>query len=121
MGVAFFGRKGKPAVAEVQQNGEIDDSKVIKDTPKEVLVPECIRIGLPSVTKLEAIEMAGQVLVDGGYVTPEYIAAMKERETVLSTYIGEGVAIPHGVGTSRGQILHSGICVLQFPEGIEYQ
>jgi mannitol/fructose-specific phosphotransferase system IIA component len=85
-----------------------------------ILVPANIRVGLKSVTKDDAIEMAGKLLVEGGYVTRAYIAAMKERETVMSTYVGEGVAIPHGVGTARDQILHNGICILQFPEGVEY-
>lgn len=116
MGFLFSGKKAQPKRAEVPANAVTEGNR-----EQTVLIPESIRIGLKSVTKNEAIEMAGQVLVDGGYVTPEYITAMKEREKVLSTYIGEGVAIPHGVGNSKDQIIHSGICILQFPEGIEYQ
>lgn len=46
--------------------------------------------------KYEAITMAGQLLVDAGHVTEEYIPKMLEREEVVSTYMGEGLAIPHG-------------------------
>lgn len=121
MGISFFRKKEQPVTKETRQNVEIDGGQCELNEEKAVLIPECIRIGLKSVSKDEAIEMAGQVLVDAGYVTADYIGAMKERETVLSTYIGEGVAIPHGVGTARGQIMHSGICILQFPEGVVYQ
>jgi mannitol/fructose-specific phosphotransferase system IIA component len=120
MSMSFFSKKNKPAMTGTRQKVDIDGNQPEQNGNQAVLVPECIRIGLKSVTKDEAIEMAGQLLVDSGYVRPEYIGAMKERETVLSTYIGDGVAIPHGVGTSRDQIIHSGICILQFPEGIEY-
>ena len=121
MGFLFSDKKTQQKRAEVQENAAMDGNQEQINKEQTVLIPECIRIGLKSVTKNEAIEMAGQLLVDGGYVTSEYITAMKEREKVLSTYIGEGVAIPHGVGNSKDQIIHSGICILQFPEGVEYQ
>lgn len=79
-----------------------------------------IRIGLASVTKEEAIKMAGQILVDGGYVEPEYIDAMLLREEDLSTYIGNGTAIPHGVNEAKKRIKKTGISILQFPDGIDY-
>ena len=44
----------------------------------------------------EAIEQAGKVLVDSGAVTDAYIQAMKDREQVVSTFMGNGLAIPHG-------------------------
>jgi len=85
-----------------------------------VLKRESIIIGMETVEKEKAIEMAGQILVDGGYVTPEYIKEMKKREEEISTYIGNGVAIPHGTGTSRQYIKASGISVIQFPDGIDF-
>jgi PTS system mannitol-specific IIC component len=45
---------------------------------------------------------------------------MFERETVISTYIGKGVAIPHGISDDKKVIKHSGIVILQYPKGIEY-
>ena len=85
-----------------------------------VLRKENIRLGLDSVTSEEAIIMAGTMLVDSGCVSEKYIDAMFERERIVSTYIGNGVAIPHGVGNSRDLIFDSGIVVLQFPNGIQY-
>lgn len=71
-------------------------------------------------TQEEAIRLAGQILVDSGYVEVEYIEAMLQRERDLSTYIGNGTAIPHGISEAKKRIKKTGICVLQFPEGIQY-
>jgi PTS system mannitol-specific IIC component len=45
---------------------------------------------------------------------------MFEREEIVSTYIGNGIAIPHGVGKARGLIKSSGLVILQYPDGIDY-
>jgi mannitol/fructose-specific phosphotransferase system IIA component len=79
-----------------------------------------IKLNLEPMTRDEAIDLAGKLLVDSGYVMPEYIDAMHQRETIVSTYIGNGVAIPHGVGQAQQYIKKSGIVVLQFPKGISY-
>lgn len=87
---------------------------------KPILKKENVILGLPSVKRDEAIERAGQLLVESGYVSEEYVSAMFEREEIVSTYIGNGIAIPHGVGKARGLIKSSGLVILQYPEGIEY-
>ncbi|TDT51918.1 PTS mannitol transporter subunit IICBA [Fonticella tunisiensis] len=94
--------------------------EVIKEEKQEILLKKNIKLGLPSVDKEKAIEMAGQLLVESGYVDHEYIQAMKEREEMVSTYIGSGVAIPHGVGAAKEKIKKSGIVVLQFPDGVNF-
>ena len=80
-----------------------------------------IVLGLKSVEKFEAIKMAGEMLVKGGYVDNEYIDAMIEREKDLTTYIGKGIAIPHGVGSAKKNIKKSGMVVLQFPQGVKFE
>ncbi|MCT4563468.1 MAG: PTS sugar transporter subunit IIA [Maledivibacter sp.] len=85
-----------------------------------ILRKENILLNLGKIKKADAIQMAGQLLIDGGYTGQGYIQAMLEREKVVSTYIGNGVAIPHGVGSSKNQIKQSGIVVLQFPQGIDF-
>ncbi|WP_172195716.1 PTS mannitol transporter subunit IICBA [Saccharibacillus qingshengii] len=87
----------------------------------DILRKENIRLGLPSVSKEEAIREAGRLLSAAGYVKPGYVNAMIEREGVASTYIGNGVAIPHGVGTAKNEIENSGIVVLQYPNGVEFE
>jgi len=79
-----------------------------------------ILLGLKSMERDEVIRMAGRLLQKGGYVQEEYIEAMIARENDLTTYIGKGIAIPHGVGKAKENIKKSGMVVLQFPEGIYF-
>lgn len=70
--------------------------------------------------KIEAIERAGKLLIDNGYVKENYIDGMKAREEVVSTYLGNGVAIPHAVNEYKKEILKTGIVILQYPEGVAF-
>jgi len=79
-----------------------------------------ILLGLKSMTRDDVIRMAGRLLHKGGYVREEYIEAMIEREKDLTTYIGKGIAIPHGVGKAKENIIKSGMVVLQFPDGVSF-
>jgi PTS system mannitol-specific IIC component len=103
--------------SEVKESGNVES-----DLPKQstVLKRENVKVHLKSTDKYEAIKLAGRLLVDGGYVNEEYIEAMIERENDLTTYIGQGVAIPHGVGSAKKNIIKSGIVVLQYPQGISF-
>lgn len=85
-----------------------------------ILLPENIVMNLAKASKEEAIIAAGQMLVERGYVKDNYIQGMLEREKVCNTYIGNGVAIPHGTNASKQDILKSGIVILQYKEGIDY-
>ena len=70
--------------------------------------------------KLEAIERAGKLLAHNGYVEPDYIEGMRKREEEVTTYIGNGIAIPHGASKYAQHILKSGIVVLQYPDGVDF-
>lgn len=85
-----------------------------------ILVPEGIILNQKSVTKEEAIMAAGQLLTDLGYVDKEYIPLMLEREKIVTTYIGMGLAIPHGTTHDEGIIHKTGIVLIQYPEGIDF-
>jgi PTS system mannitol-specific IIC component len=85
-----------------------------------ILRKENIFLGLESCTKNQAIAKAGWLLVESGYVGEKYIEAMYEREKILSTYVGHGIAVPHGVSSAKNLIFESGIVVLQYPKGIIY-
>ncbi len=84
------------------------------------LRPEDVRTGLSAPDKTTAIRMAGEQLVERGSVEASYIDAMLAREEVVTTYIGEGVAIPHGIGAAKQFIKKTGLAVLQFPEGVPF-
>ncbi|HZG13382.1 MAG TPA: PTS sugar transporter subunit IIA [Candidatus Bathyarchaeia archaeon] len=70
--------------------------------------------------KKEAIELAGKLLVDAGHVAAEYVGKMLEREELLTTYLGNGVAIPHGTNESKQWIKSTGISIVQVPKGVDF-
>lgn len=70
--------------------------------------------------KEEAIRAAGNLLVNGGYVTEKYVDYMLQREKVVSTYLGNNLALPHGIDGSEDEILRSGIAVIQVPKGVDF-
>ncbi len=70
--------------------------------------------------KADAIRQAGELLVKSGCVLPEYVDGMLKREESMSTSLGNGVAIPHGVYENRDHILQTGISVLQLVDGVDW-
>lgn len=77
-------------------------------------------LGLKAANKEEAIRFAGEQLVKGGFVQPSYVEAMLEREKLVSTYLGEGVAVPHGTIEAKDAVLKTGIVFCQYPEGVRF-
>lgn len=86
----------------------------------DVLRQENVKIGLPSVSCEEAITAAGKMLVASGYVDEGYVQGMLNREHDLSTYIGKGIAIPHGENAVKDTIKKTGIVVCQYPDGVKF-
>ena len=86
----------------------------------ELFSNENIFINVSVGSQNEAIEKAGQALVDSGAVTENYIQAMKDRENVVSTFMGNGLAIPHGTEEAKGNVIQSGLTLLQIPEGVDW-
>lgn len=86
----------------------------------ELFSNENIFINVSVGSQNEAIEKAGQALVDSGAVTENYIQAMKDREDVVSTFMGNGLAIPHGTEEAKDNVIQSGLTLLQIPEGVDW-
>ena len=86
----------------------------------KILVEEGIKTGLKPVDKFEAIKAAGKLLNELGYVEEGYIDAMVKREETVTTYMGLGVAIPHGTGDAKKKVQKTGIVMLQYPEGVDF-
>lgn len=84
------------------------------------LKPEQIFLGLEASDKFEAIRFAGEQLVKAGFVQPSYVDAMFEREKLVSTYLGEGVAVPHGTIEAKDAVLKTGVVVCQYPAGVRF-
>lgn len=85
-----------------------------------ILSKDRISLQASAVDKTDAIRKAGELLVTSGCVLPEYVDGMLNREQSMSTSLGNGVAIPHGVYENRDHILQTGISVLQLTKGVEW-
>lgn len=86
----------------------------------QILVRDGIRLDLEPVSKEAAIQAAGELLTKLGYVDASYIDAMQEREKIVTTYMGLGVAIPHGTSQAKGTVKKTGIVLLQYPKGVDF-
>ena len=86
-----------------------------------ILSKERISLQASAEDKADAIRKAGELLVASGCVLPAYIDGMLAREQSMSTSLGNGVAIPHGVYENREHILQTGISVLQLTDGVEWE
>ena len=100
--------------------GENIDVVIPDVIKKDVITREGVKLNCAPVSKEEAISAAGDLLVSLGYVEPSYKDAMLEREKLTSTYMGMGVAIPHGTSKAKGTVKKTGIVLLQYPEGVEF-
>lgn len=87
---------------------------------KDILVKDGIKLNLKPVSKEDAIQRAGELLAELGYVDISYAAAMQEREKLVTTYMGMGVAIPHGTSQAKGTVKRTGIVLMQYPEGVDF-
>jgi mannitol/fructose-specific phosphotransferase system IIA component len=86
-----------------------------------ILALDRIKLGATAVDKADAIRQSGELLVQSGCVQPAYVNGMLAREATMSTYLGNGVSIPHGEFENRADILQTGISVLQLPDGVEWE
>jgi len=105
--------KGDAKEAEVVE-------EVVADKVENVLVKESIKLNQASVTKEEAIRAVGALLVERGAVEPAYVEAMLEREKIVTTYMGMGIAIPHGTAEAKGTVKKTAITMIQYPEGVDF-
>jgi len=86
-----------------------------------ILATDRIRLQANATDKIDAIRQAGDLLVTSGCVEAPYVDGMLAREETMSTYLGNGVSIPHGEYDDRAYIKQTGISVLQVPEGVEWE
>lgn len=87
---------------------------------ESILLKENILTNQSEKPKEEVIREIGRRLLIGGYIEVGYLDGMLEKETVFNTNIGNQIAIPHGIESSRNYILKTGIVVLTFPEGTDW-
>lgn len=98
----------------LQDSFDAGDSNLFK------LGAENVFLGRTASNKEEAIRFAGEQLVKGGYVQPEYVEAMLEREKLTPTYLGESIAVPHGTVEAKDRVLKTGVVFCQYPQGVRF-
>lgn len=86
----------------------------------EIFNQNNIELNVAREAKNAAIQRAGELLKKNGYVQAEYLEGMQKREQSVTTYVGNGVAIPHGLPEYIPFILKSGLVLLQYPEGVDF-
>ncbi|MEB8285441.1 PTS mannitol transporter subunit IICBA [Aeromonas veronii] len=79
-----------------------------------------VHLGLKAESKEAAILTAGRLLAERGYVAPDYVNAMLEREQLVSTYLGESIAVPHGTIAAKEFVKRTGIVICQYPAGVAF-
>jgi len=93
----------------------------VKSPPTgDVLVRGAVRLAQHAHDKRDALRQSGALLEELGAVAPGYAAAILEREGQISTYMGEGVAIPHGTDQARALVRRTALGFLQFPNGVDW-
>lgn len=97
-----------------------DDSFELQQPSVFQIERKNIHLGLQAANKEEAIRFAGNKLVELGYVEPEYVNAMFEREALVSTYLGESIAVPHGTVEAKDRVKKTGIVICQYPSGVQF-
>ena len=85
-----------------------------------VLTAEQVRIHAGGASRDDALQEATDILVAAGAVTPAYVDAMRQREETVSTYMGNGLAIPHGTNEAKDTILASALSVVRYDGGVDW-
>ncbi|MCX5507378.1 phosphoenolpyruvate--protein phosphotransferase [Pseudomonas sp. BJa3] len=84
------------------------------------LAVEQIAMGQRAADKGEALALLADRLVADGLVAEGYLAGLQARETQGSTFLGQGIAIPHGTPQTRELVFATGVRLLQFPDGVDW-
>jgi len=86
----------------------------------ELLAESSIRLDASATGRDDAIRQAGTALSDAGAVDAAYIDAMIARENSVSTFVGEGVAIPHGTLSAKEWVKADALSMIKFPAGVDW-
>jgi PTS system mannitol-specific IIC component len=85
-----------------------------------LLAKQSIRLNGTATTRDEAITEAGELLVAAGAVDASYVESMHERERSVSTFMGNGLAIPHGTNEAKGSITRSALSFVRYSDGVDW-
>lgn len=84
------------------------------------LTPADVHMHAQADNKDDALRLLAKLLSDDGFTTPEYLTGLQDREAQATTYLGQGIAIPHGTPESRIHIKKTGVKLVHFANGIKW-
>jgi mannitol PTS system EIIA component len=80
-----------------------------------------VRLGEHAADRTDAVRRCGRLLIEIGAVEPAYVEAMLDRERDISTYVGEGVAIPHATLAGKRSVLRDALAVVKLAEPVDWE
>ena len=83
-------------------------------------IPVEVRLGAAPRDREDAVRRAGALLVEAGHADAAYVDSLLRREEVENTFLGQGVAIPHGMVQDKHLVRRTGLAVLQVPAGVRW-
>lgn len=84
------------------------------------LTPTDVRMNAHASSKDEALSLLAQIFVEDGLAQTGYLEGLLARESQASTYLGQGIAIPHGTPNVRELIYHTGVRLVHFADGVTW-
>jgi len=105
-------------VSNQNTDSSLNNARDVNNT--SILSLSSIKLNQKPNDKSQAIKLAGEILVDSGCVSSDYIKYMLEREEMTTTYMGNNIAIPHGTSEAKETIQKSGISIVQIPDGVDF-
>lgn len=106
------GAGGAPTPASAEEEGALDGA---------LLARESIVLDGTARTRDDAITEAGRLLVAAGAAEPAYVEAMHEREASVSTFMGNGLAIPHGTNEAKSSVHRTAISLVRYSDGLDWK
>ena len=85
-----------------------------------VLEPQHIYLNQSATDKQHALRLLADILIKDHLTQDGYLQGLQDREAQSSTYLGQGIAIPHGTPASRDKILQTGVRLAHFPQGVDW-
>ena len=98
----------------------VEIQRVLGHDVPDVFCKDNIVLNAKYANKEEAIKACADIFIKGGYTDESYKADMLQRDKEASVYLGNGVALPHGLASSKETIKNSGICFVQVPDGVDF-
>lgn len=113
-GAATAGAHGRRRAADAAP------SDAVPAAGTTILAPDSIILSGTASDSASGIDEAGALLVAAGAVDEGYVTAMHDREATVSTFMGNGLAIPHGTNEAKSSIQRSAMSFVRYPDGIDW-